>query len=113
MTIFKRCLQVSILICAMSFVSAVANPPSSNPWLNVPNFWIDEQNVSGLASNFNSCTSQSKPCLTNAQVFYRMGGISPELVTTPVIFHEMSDVVVPVSFHPCVYNTFATFEGVM
>src|ERR1019366_7751998 len=108
-----RFIQVVGLLFALSFMGAVANPPSDNPWFHVRNFWIDEQNISTLASDRNNCTSQSKPCLTTNQVFYRLGGLYPTLPSgDDITFHEMSAVTLPIDFHPCT-NAAITFEGVM
>lgn len=95
-------------------------PPSS--W-STPSWFFDPANATGCASDSNSCTSATcagsgaGPCLSHAQIVYRLGTMSPTFlvnVTETQLSDQSSPWTDPVSLVPTIGNAGSfTFNGTL
>ena len=80
-----------------------AHGPAENPWLNMPDIFYDPANISGVASDTNSCIDRTHPCLTWNQLLIRFGGPFPIVPSVGINIHLMSTNVghdLPLNFLP-------------
>lgn len=106
----KRLLFFSFLL---TWMLATAAAWANGSW-SVSAWYIDNGNVSGKASDFNSCQDSAHPCATWAQVVARLGTLEPQLAQSTTFSFLSSDTTERPSLRPLVTSSTATitFLGV-